>query len=284
MLRPGAECGVAAALEVEQQPVDGKVGVRTYAVGADSRKLLDEHTDPKRDRGDPMTHPSPACDESWTVYGRRQLEYGYSPPVPDRIDWGFWPGVGPGAEVLGDLNGKRVLDVGSGPGHHAVHLARAYGAFVDGVDASPTQHQRAVNDHGSEPDVRFFCADVADHLRRAEPYEAAYGLRTFGCIDPVHLLTALRGGLVPGAPLVFSALHTDVDGQGPSVEVETRPEFIRLRDEKPIPTIMWVLAPDLWEKLLQAHGFAVEGVDLLSAPDADNPVTVQLIRARRGDA
>lgn len=224
---------------------------------------------------------SVANDESWTVYGRRQLEYGYSPPVPDRIDWGFWPGVGPGAEVLGDLRGRRVLDVGSGPGHHAVHLARTYGALVDGVDASPTQHQRAVRDHGAEPGVQFFCADVAEHLRGAEPYEAAYGLRTFGCIEPSHLLGALRDGLVPGAPLVFSALHTDADRQGPSTEVETRQELIRLRDEEPIPTTMWVLAPELWQVLLEAHGFTVEGVDLLRAPDAGNPVIVQLVRARR---
>ncbi|MBJ6636790.1 class I SAM-dependent methyltransferase [Streptomyces sp. DHE7-1] len=226
-----------------------------------------------------MTHPT-EHDESWTVYGRRQLEYGYSPPVPDRIDWGFWAGVGPGAEVLGDVRGRRVLDVGSGPGHHAVHLARAHGALVDGVDVSPTQHQRAVNDHGAEPGVRFFCADVAEHLRGAEPYEAAYGLRTFGCINPVYLLAALRDGLAPGAPLVFSALHTDIDGLGPSAEVVVRQELIRLRDEEPIPTTMWVLAPELWEELLQDHGFRVEAIELLTGPDPGNPVIVQLVQAR----
>ncbi|MGW5432403.1 SAM-dependent methyltransferase [Streptomyces sp. NPDC004059] len=93
----------------------------------------------------------PADEQAWTVYGRRQLDFGWSPQVPERIDWGFWPGVGSGAEVLGDIRGKRVLDIGSGPGHHAVHLARAYGALVDGVDLSPTQHRRALDDHGAEP-------------------------------------------------------------------------------------------------------------------------------------
>ncbi|MEU3661359.1 NUDIX domain-containing protein [Streptomyces sp. NPDC032940] len=225
------------------------------------------------------THP--ADEQSWTVYGQRQLDRGWSPPVPDRIDWGFWPGVGPGAEVLGDIRGKRVLDVGSGPGHHAVHLARAYGARVDGVDLSPTQHRRALNDHGSEPGVRFVLADVAEHLRRVRPYDAAYGLRTFACIDPRHLLPALRDGLVDGAPLVFSALHTDSDGLGPSDEVVSRTELIRLRREEPIPTLMWVLEPRLWEELLREHGFRVEGTELLHAPDEDNPGVLQLIRARR---
>ncbi|WP_067392231.1 bifunctional class I SAM-dependent methyltransferase/NUDIX hydrolase [Streptomyces sp. F-3] len=224
----------------------------------------------------------PTDDRSWTLYGQRQLERGHVPPVPDRIDWGFRPGTGPGTEILGPLAGKRVLDVGSGPGHHAVHLARAHGALVDAVDLSPTQHQRALNAYGTEPGVRFLCADAAGHLRRAEPYEAAYAVRSFACIDPRHLLPALRDGLVDGAPLVFSALHTNGEGRGPSSSVTPRQEFIRLRDEAPIPTRMWVLTPRLWEKLLTDHGFTVEAVELLRAPGADSPAVVQLVRARRG--
>ncbi|WBO62013.1 SAM-dependent methyltransferase [Streptomyces camelliae] len=226
--------------------------------------------------------PHSADEEAWTIYGQQQLDRGYSPPVPERIDWGFWPGVGPGAEIIGDIRGKRVLDIGSGPGHHAVHLARTYGALVDGVDLSPTQHRRALNDHGTEPGVRFLCADVAEHLRRTQrSYEAAYALRTFGCVDPLHLLPALCDGLVRGAPLVFSALHTDADGQGPSSEPVVRQGYVRLRDQEPIAVRMWVLSPVLWEELLAAHGFDVEVSELLAAPDADNPVVVQLVRARR---
>ncbi len=220
-------------------------------------------------------------ERSWTVYGQRQLDHGYTPPVPHRIDWAFWPGVGPGAEVLGDLRGKRVLDIGSGPGHHAVHLARAHRALVDGIDLSPTQHQRATAEHGTEPGVHFICADVIEHLRRAEPYDAAYGIRTFGCIDPHQLLPALRDGLTENAPLVFSALHTDSDGQSPSGTVAPREQLIRLRDEEPIPTHMWVLTPQQWEDLLTEYGFTVEAVDLLRAPQDDNPVVIQLVRARR---
>ncbi|MER7493031.1 bifunctional class I SAM-dependent methyltransferase/NUDIX hydrolase [Streptomyces pharetrae] len=223
----------------------------------------------------------PINEQSWIRYGRLQLDHGYSPPVPDRLDWAFWPGAGPGAEILGDLRGKRVLDVGSGPGHHAVHLARAHGALVDGVELSPTQHRRAMTDHGSEPGVCFVHADVADHLRHAEPYEAAYGVRSFGCIDPHRLLPALRDGLADGAPLVFSALHTDSEGRGPSGTVAPRRQVIRLRDEEPIPIDMWVLTPQLWEDLLAEHRFSVEAVDLLRAPRPDDPVVVQVVTARR---
>lgn len=223
----------------------------------------------------------PTNEQSWILYGQRQLDHGYAPPVPDRLDWAFWPGVGPGAEILGDLRGKRVLDVGSGPGHHAVHLARAHGALVDGIELSPTQHRRAMAGHGSEPGVRFFRADVADHLRHAEPYEAAYGVRSFGCIDPHHLLPALRDGLADGAPLVFSALHTDNEGHGPSGTVAPRRQVIRLREEEPIPIDMWVLTPQVWEDLLAEHCFVVEAVELLRAPESGNPVVVQVVRARR---
>ncbi|WP_329034251.1 methyltransferase domain-containing protein [Streptomyces sp. NBC_00178] len=218
---------------------------------------------------------------TWTVYGQRQLDRGHVPPVPERIDWGFWPGVGPGAELLGDLSGKRVLDIGSGPGHHAVHLARAHGALVDGVDASPTQHERATRTYPAEPGVRFVCADIAEHLDRVEPYEAAYGLRTFGCVDPLHLLPALRDGLADGATLVFSALHTDHEGRGPAATVSPRSGFIRLRDEEPIPVQIWALTPDCWTGLLTAHGFAVDRVELIRAPEPRDPVVVQLIRAVR---
>ncbi|WP_328862518.1 SAM-dependent methyltransferase [Streptomyces sp. NBC_00306] len=222
-----------------------------------------------------------ANEQAWITYGQRRLDYGCTPPVPTRIDWGFWPDVGPGSEVLGLIEGRRVLDIGSGPGHHAVHLARAHGALVDGIDLSPTQHQRALNAHGLEPGVRFMCADVAEHLRHSEPYDAAYGVRTFGCIDPHHLLPALRDGLTEGAPLVFSALHTDNEGRKPSDLVAPREQGIRLRDEEPIAAQMWVLTPPLWEGLLIDHDFTLETVELLRAPEGGHHVVVQLLRAKR---
>ncbi|WP_043684356.1 class I SAM-dependent methyltransferase [Streptomyces xylophagus] len=223
----------------------------------------------------------PVNKESWARYGQMQLDRGYVPPVPDRIRWGFWDGVGPGDGVLGPLRGKRVLAVGSGPGHDAVHLARAYGALVDAVELSPTQHQRAVRYFGDEPGVRFVQSDVVEHLRTAKPYDAAYATGTLACDDPHYLLPALRDGLGTGAPLVFSALHTNLHGHGPSPAVTPRQEMIRIRDQEPIPLQMWVLTPQLWEDVLVDYGFRVEAIDLLHAPDADDPVVVQLVRAHR---
>ncbi|MFJ2744811.1 bifunctional class I SAM-dependent methyltransferase/NUDIX hydrolase [Streptomyces sp. NPDC087440] len=223
----------------------------------------------------------PSQEQSWTVYGQRQLDCGYTPPVPSRLSWGFWAHVGPGAEVLGPIRGKRVLDIGSGAGHHAVHLAQAHNALVTAIECAPTQHQRAIDAHDGTPGVEFVLGDVVDYLADAEPFDAAYAIGTLAYLDPHRVLPALHKGLRDGAPLVFSVLHTDLHDRGPSTTLAPREQHIRLRDTPPLPVQMWVLSTSLWEDLLNEYGFRVENVELLRAPESGNPVIQQLITARR---
>lgn len=218
---------------------------------------------------------------AWHIYGQRQLARANTPPIPDRLGWTPWEGIGPGAEVLDDVTGRRVLDIGSGTGHHAVHLAQAHGARVTGIELSPTQHERAVSAHADVDGVEFVQADVTEYLAGAEPFDAAYAIGTLAFIDPHRSLPALRDGLLPGAPLILSLLHTDLHGRGPSTEVAPREQTILLRDDPPLPTQMWVLAPQLWEDLLTEYGFRLETVDLFPHPDESASVIQQLLRARR---
>lgn len=222
--------------------------------------------------------------QAWTVYGQRQLTHRYLPPIPQRMNWSPWNDVGPGTEILGDLAGRRILDIGSGPGHHAVHLAQDHGALVTGVELSPTQYERAVSAHADVTGVKFVHADVVGFLQRAEPFDAAYAVGTLAFIDPYRVLPALSDGLRPGAPLILSLLHTDLHGRGPTSTVEPREQMVRLRDDPPLPTRMWVLAPHVWEDLLTAHGFRIGSIDLLRSPTEGVLNVQQLIRATRSNA
>ncbi|MFB7270640.1 NUDIX domain-containing protein [Streptomyces sp. NPDC056244] len=217
---------------------------------------------------------------AWTAYGRHHLQRGSEVPDADRITWGFWPS-GPGAEILGDLSGQRVLDLGSGLGKFAAHLVREQGAVVDAVDASPSQHERAVARYGTLPGLNLIHADAIEHLEQAEPYDVIYSVHGFGYIDPHRLLPALRSALKPGGLLVFSVLHTASDGRGPSASVAPRPEVLPLAGGDPLTVQMWVLTPKLWEDLLVDNGLLITGIDALGAPEDANPVSVRLYRARR---
>ncbi|MER5216986.1 bifunctional class I SAM-dependent methyltransferase/NUDIX hydrolase [Streptomyces sp. NPDC002838] len=230
---------------------------------------------------DADTPPESVNAEAWHTYGTHHLRRGTVLAEVERIDWGFW-GTGPGDEILGELSGRRVLDLGCGPGRHAAHLVRAYGATVDAVDASPSQYERARARYDSLPGLRLVRADAVEHLRAVtQPYDVVYSVNAVPYIDPRRLLPALAGALRPGGTLCFTVLHTNSRGDGPSPVVESRPEILRLAGGGEVTVRMWVLAPDVWAELLTEHGLRVEHIDVLDAPDEDNHVSYRVFRVTR---
>ncbi|CAM5617720.1 bifunctional class I SAM-dependent methyltransferase/NUDIX hydrolase [Streptomyces avidinii] len=216
----------------------------------------------------------------WTAYGAHQLTVCPDLPEIERWDWGI-ADTAPGLESLGDVKGLRVLDLGSGLGRHAARLA-ALGAEVTAVDASSTQHERAVTRYPSTPGLRFVCADAVAHLQDAAPYDLVYSVNGVPYLDPHRLLPALANAIRPGGRLVFSALHTNSAGAGPSTAVAPRPENLRLpATTLDHPVHMWVLTPQLWEDLLTGHGLAVDRVTAIDAPQPDNSASYRLYEVRR---
>jgi ubiquinone/menaquinone biosynthesis C-methylase UbiE len=86
------------------------------------------------------------------------------------------------AKVIGLRRGQRVLDVASGRGISAIHLARMVGCSVVGVDYSPqnvASARRAAAEHGVSDRVRFLAGDaerlpVEDHGFDAVITECAF--------------------------------------------------------------------------------------------------------------
>lgn len=218
--------------------------------------------------------------EMWHSYGTHHIRRATPLPDVDRITWGPG-GTGPGDEVLGELTGQRVLDLGCGPARHAAHLVRTYGATLDAVDASPSQIERARSRHPDLPGLRLIHADAVDHLRTASPYDVVYSLSTFHFLDPHRLLPALTPALKPGARLCFTVLHTSSRGNGPEAAVRPRPEILRLAGGGELTGQMWVLTPELWEDLLARYGLRVEDVTALDAPEEGNHASYRLFQVRR---
>ncbi|MEQ8148090.1 class I SAM-dependent methyltransferase [Streptomyces sp. OP7] len=226
-----------------------------------------------------MTDIEHGTRRAWETYGTHHLKRGTPLPDVNKVAWGPAPDD-PGDEILGDVSGLRVLDIGCGTGRHAAHVARAYGAQVDGVDASAAQIARARARHPDVPGLRLIHADAVEHLGTAPPYDMIYSVSAFHFFDPHRLLPALATALTPDGRLYFTVLHTNSDGHGPSSTVTPRPEVLHLAGGGTLTMHMWVLTPELWQDLLDRHGLHVRRITALDAPEEENHASYRLFECR----
>ena len=111
-------------------------------------------------------------------------------------------------QLLGDLRGRRVLDVGCGEGSNAVLMAR-FGAEVLGIDVSPGSialcHRRAELD-GVAQRTRFTCAPLDTVELPAGCFDVIWGDGVLHHLIPEldTVMEKLTRWAKPGALFVFS--------------------------------------------------------------------------------
>lgn len=205
----------------------------------------------------------------WHHYGRNRAATDRS--VPDTFSWAWSQDGGPGAEVLGDLTGLRVGDLGAGSARQAAHLvARHQPARVVAVDASAAQHAMATSLYsGLAPRLHLVHAEAVGHLRTTHgSYDVLYSV--FGAVDftdPRDLLPAACAALRPGGRLVFSTLAHYMNGEPAETAVVHADIPARTPDGTPTTMRRWVLREHLWATLLDTAGLTDVTVDVLPAPE-----------------
>lgn len=233
-----------------------------------------------------MTPPTAHTADPWNRYGRSSESDARARGTGGRLYWDWYQRIGPGAEILGDVTGWTVADIGAGVGRQAAHVADMLGARrVLAIDTSSAQIARGRELFGHVPALEFFQADAAAMLRAApgslDAVYSCYGAADFA--DPRELLPAIAAALRPGGGLVLSTLAHYRGGR--PAEGGVRPGMIPVRGDDGTEVAMerWVLGGPVWEKLLTDSGFTDVTTDVLRDPGTASqpPMATTLIRATR---
>lgn len=227
---------------------------------------------------------APASADLWHHYGRTR--HATDRTVPDTFRWAWGQDCGPGPDILGDLSGSCVADLGAGAARHAAHLAVHHRpARVVAVDASPVQHAMATDLYGHlAPRLRLVRSNAVAHLQAApDTYDVLYSM--FGAIDftePRHLLPAAAAALRPGGRLVFSTLAHYLSGAPAQSDVRHADIPARTPEGEPATMRRWVLQEHVWSKLLDEAGFTRISGDVLPVGEGPRAADTLLLAAWRG--
>ncbi|MGP3990774.1 class I SAM-dependent methyltransferase [Streptomyces sp. 3N207] len=223
-----------------------------------------------------------ATADLWHHYGRTR--HATDRAVPDTFSWTWRQDSGPGTEVLGDLDGRVLGDLGAGAARHAAHLAVHHQpARVDAIDASPAQHTMATDLYSHlSPRLRLVHADVTYHLSAAaSTYDVLYSV--FGAVDftdPHELLPAAAYALRPRGRLVFSTLAHYLTGAPAQPDVQHADIPAKTPEGETATMRRWVLQEHVWTKILDQAGFAQISIDTLrSTTDGPRTADTQLVTA-----
>jgi SAM-dependent methyltransferase len=203
----------------------------------------------------------------WHHYGRARAASDRA--VPGTFYWSWGQAAGPGPEVLGDLTGRCVGDLGAGAARHAAYLAVHHQpAHITAIDASPAQHAMATDLYAHlAPRLRIVASDAVPHLNTMTgTYDVLYSV--FGAVDftdPRVLLPAAAAALKPGGRLVFATLAHYLNGAPAQPDAVAACVPAKTPDGEAATMRRWVLQKHVWTKLLDEAGFTDITIDVLPA-------------------
>jgi cyclopropane fatty-acyl-phospholipid synthase-like methyltransferase len=179
------------------------------------------------------------------------------------LNWTQYPDHGPDETVLGDLHGKRVLELGSGAGANVAHLA-TLGAVCTGSDIAPSRADLAHHTWGHLGSLEFITADALDYLTDTTTvFDVVYSI--FGAVwftDPESLFPLVRKRMSDGGVFAFSQLPA-------SQQEGAAGQVIR----------QWHLPVRRWTEQLVEAGFSEVVAQTINAPEPGLAGTV-LVHAR----
>ncbi len=198
---------------------------------------------------------------AWEHHARARVAAGdlLHPPGPTGFSWTRSGENDPGVGLLGEVTGRRVVELGCGTGNNLAHLVDHHGARGVGVDSAPTQIVRA---RARWPHLDLRKMGAARFLvGEAGPFDVCYSV--FGAVGltrpTLPLLALIRRRLVRGGLLAFS------------VPAGTR----SLPVDEPGQRVRWYLhSQDEWSRKLLRGGF--QDIEIRSADLRMTPGTLIL--------
>jgi SAM-dependent methyltransferase len=189
----------------------------------------------------------------------------------DEIDWGIWGIPESQLNVLGDVGGLDVVELGCGTAYFSAWLAKA-GAKPIGVDVTPAQlatARRMMAETGVEfPLVEADAAVTGLPDASADLVVSEYGASIW--VDPYRWIPEAARLLRPGGRLAFLRNSTLVilcsTDDMPAKDYLVHPQFGMKRFEFPEGGVEFHLAHGEWIDVLRANGLEIERLVEIQAP------------------